>query len=97
MTEAELQRRVIDLARQHGVRVFHSGDSRRDTGRGFPDLVLCGLHGVVFAELKDGGGTLSHEQATWKHALLASAQSWVLWRPADLERGHIETALQLIS
>ena len=42
MTEAELQHEVISLCEKYGLLVFHSTDSRRDIGTGFPDLVICG-------------------------------------------------------
>lgn len=39
MTEAELQRSIIDACGWFGLLVFHSGDSRRDLCAGFPEGV----------------------------------------------------------
>ena len=40
MNEAELLQEVLDLCEELNVLAFHSTDSRRDVGKGFPDLVL---------------------------------------------------------
>ena len=93
MDEAQLQREVIDLATRLNHLVFHSTDSRRDTGPGFPDLVITGRHRTLFAELKSATGNLSTEQTRWKYALIASGMYWTLWRPKDLANGHVETVL----
>lgn len=91
MTEAELQAEVIRLAAEHGVLVFHSTDSRRDIGRGFPDLVLVGSRNVMFVELKTTVGHTTPEQTTWRWKLLAAGAYWALWRPKDLP--HIPSVL----
>ena len=51
MTEAQWQSRVTDYCDLRRLRWFHSGDSRRDSCAGFPDLVIVGPGGVVFLEL----------------------------------------------
>lgn len=95
MTEAELLKRVIELCDTHSVLVFHSGDSRRDMGdSGFPDLVLAGSSGLLFAELKDAFGVRSPGQIQWRYRLLSAGQHCALWRPKDLESGAIETAIE---
>jgi hypothetical protein len=77
--------------------VFHSGDSRRDTGRGFPDLVLAGVNGVLFREVKDDYNPLRPAQVTWKHTLLAARADWDIWRPVDLSAGTIEHEIRRIA
>ena len=94
MTEAELQAQIIPLANSYGLLVFHSGDSRRDTGRGFPDLTIASKHGLMYRELKDDHGDLSSAQATWKWTMLASGTNWGLWRPIDWRSGAIEAELR---
>lgn len=95
MTEQELLKRVIDIAAEHDVMAFHSGDSRRDTGdNGFPDLVLAGSAGILFAELKDAYGTRTAGQTKWRYRLASAGQHCALWRPADLSSGAIEAALE---
>jgi hypothetical protein len=83
MTESELQADIISLCKELGLLVFHSGDSLRDTGRGFPDLIIVSRtgNGVIYAELKDWNGDLSPHQVTWKWSLIANGADWVLWRP----------------
>jgi hypothetical protein len=93
VTEAELLKRVIELADKHKILAFHSGDSRRDMGdRGFPDLCLAGSAGILFAELKDVFGVRSPGQIQWRYRLLSAGQHVALWRPRDL--GDIESALE---
>jgi hypothetical protein len=95
--ESELLARVIMLAWRLGLKAFHSGITWGDTGAGFPDLVLVGRRGVLFAELKSADGRLSEDQRTWRDRLLAAGQEWRLWRPADLASGLIEEDLQRLA
>jgi hypothetical protein len=73
--------------------VFHTYDSRRTAGYGFPDLVVSGLNATVFIELKSYAGKLSSKQHEWKWRLLASGQAWYCWNPADWDDGTIERIL----
>jgi hypothetical protein len=97
VTEAELQASVLELCKQLGLLVFHSTDSRRDVGRGFPDLLIAGFGGALFAELKSAGGRLEPEQTTWRYMMIAAGFRWRLWRPADWESGEIERELRAIA
>lgn len=93
MTEAELQRSVLELAAMFGWRVAHFRAARTAhgwrtavaaDGAGFPDLVLVHPeHGVIFAELKSSKGTLTDEQRAWAVALTAARARWYCWRPSD--------------
>ena len=95
-SEAELQQKIIDLCTELRFKVFHSGDARRDTGRGFPDLVIATTHGkLIFAELKSYTGDMSPHQSSWKWALKASGADWRLWRPHDWPA--IESELRMIT
>jgi hypothetical protein len=96
MTESELQDKVLDLCRERGLLAFHAFDSRKTAGKGFPDLVISGLKRTVFAELKTDYGKLDHVQVMWKYALIASGQSWYLWRPRDLYSLTIESTLNTL-
>jgi hypothetical protein len=82
MTEAQLQRKILDLCAYLHLRVFHSTDSRRDTSAGFPDLVIVGPGGIVYAELKSQRGRVKPEQFAWLEALSQHALALV-WRPSD--------------
>lgn len=84
MSEAQFQQRIIDYCQLRGLLVFHDNDSRRNRA-GFPDLVVAGAHGVIFAELKTETGKLRPEQETWLLKLRAAGSTAYLWRPSDWE------------
>lgn len=95
MNEAQLLREVLDLAKKYGVLAFHSYGPPVSTA-GFPDLVLAGQHGVVFAELKSDSGQTSAEQDLWAWNLQQSGQKYVVFRPMHLETGAIDTMVRSI-
>jgi hypothetical protein len=96
VTEADLQSSVVDLARWLKILAYHTHDSRRSEP-GFPDLVLAGRNGVIFAELKSTAGQLSREQTSWKWMLTAAGATWRLWRPLEWDTGQIEAELRRIA
>lgn len=84
--EAGFQAAVLDLARLGRWLVHHTPDSRRSTGKGFPDLVLVhALRGVLFRELKTSTGRMTPEQMGWQSALTAAGADYAVWTPADME------------
>lgn len=85
MSEAQWQRRITDLCDWKKVLWFHSGDSRRDSCAGFPDLVLVGTRGVAFAELKRHKGRITSEQSRWHTRLQVAGAQVHVWRPEDWE------------
>lgn len=94
MTEAQLQAAVIELAELLGYLVFHSGDSRRDTGAGFPDLTMVKPPRLVFAELKRQGRYARPDQRAWLDALDDSGAEAYVWRPEHWSSGFIERVLR---
>ena len=96
MTEQQLLAAVTEMAGYLGIFCYHTHDSRR-SDPGFPDLVLAGTRGVIFAELKTETGRVSHFQAQWRWRLLAAGAAWRLWRPADLQSGEILRELKGIT
>lgn len=96
MTEDQLLTYVTERCNDLGFRMFHARDSRRDDGKGFPDLVIAGYSGALFRELKSDSGQLETEQALWKWRLMACGADWGLWRPADWRSGQIEKELKSI-
>ena len=92
-SERELQSAVIELARRTGWLAFHVIDSRKSTGPGFPDLVLCHRETgrVIFAELKGLRGRVSEQQGEWLTALSKGNAESALWRPDDWP--HIQQTL----
>lgn len=80
MTEADWQKRVTDYCDVLRLRWHHETDSRRSKS-GFPDLVIVGPGGVLFAELKTVSGKVSVEQAAWIRDLRDAGALAVVWRP----------------
>jgi hypothetical protein len=91
---------ALDVGQRYGavLRIHYNPDSRRirreaPFGRGFPDLVIAGPGGVVFAECKCADDTVSREQRAWGTALLGAGATWVVWEPIVLFTGQLETEL----
>ena len=83
LSEAAFQAQVTRLCKTLGLLCYHTHDSRRST-KGFPDLVIVGRGGYLFAELKKATGRLSADQRIWLAHLEAAGAEVHLWRPADL-------------
>lgn len=82
MTENEWQRRITDYCDLLGLLWHHETDSRRSK-EGFPDLVIVGASGTLFAELKTDTGRLTAKQREWIDRINTSrAEAWV-WRPCQ--------------
>lgn len=98
MSEAELQKAILELTRWLGLLAFHSGDSRRDSCAGFPDLVISGSRGVIWREIKTEKGRLRPEQMDWISRLTQGGADVAIWRPSDLqpEGGRIRAELEAI-
>lgn len=91
MTEQELTDKIFDLAAKLRLLAHHCPRSRMCRGnRGFPDLIIAGPRGVIFAELKSEDGETSADQDNWAYILMHSAQSYRIWRPAGYSSGSIE-------
>jgi hypothetical protein len=98
VNEHELQAAVLRLCDRLQLKVLALPDSKRIThGRGWPDLTIAGPREVMFAELKSAGGQLSKEQRVLKYALEATGHYYAVWRPLDLQRGHIEIELRRVA
>lgn len=85
MTEAELRKRVVDMAHRYGWMVFSLpiAKTRRPVkdASGYPDLTLARDRRVLWIELKQDNGTMRHEQMIWMHEL---PEVHVI-RPADVD------------
>lgn len=97
MSEAELMEQIRLLVTDLGLHAFHAADSRRSWGPGFPDLVICGIGGTIFREVKTETGSLSPEQRRWGYVLQASGQRWAIWRPRHLIDGTIARELAAVA
>lgn len=104
MSEAVLQSRVEELARELGWGYFHAPDNRPNArGRvqrirpGFPDLVL--LHPIarrmMYRELKTMTGRLAPAQREWAADLAACGSDVGVWRPIDYLDGTIRRELMV--
>ena len=98
MTEAELQRAVLELCGQLDprIRAVHLHDSRRATHdtRGLPDLFLIGAHRCCWRELKPAGGRPRGPQSQWLYWLRQVGHDAGVWRPADWHSGRIAAELE---
>ena len=102
MTEADLQKAVIDVAHLFGWLVAHFRTAQtprgnyvtpvQGDGKGYPDLTLVKGERLIFAELKSDKGRLSPEQVKWQTALSWTPAEVYVWRPSDLE--HIAKVLR---
>lgn len=98
MTEPEYLRHVYALAEKAGVRVHHCNDSRHCHGKGFPDLVLIGAHGLMFREVKASPGDWPKpEQVGLLWLLKASGQDADFWYEDDLKSGTVAYEIGRIS
>jgi hypothetical protein len=91
-SEAQFQRRVLQLARIRGWNWYHTRLSI-GSNAGWPDLVLY-RDSVLFVELKAEAGKLTDKQAACIEALEAAGALTFVWRPSDLDSGLIERVLQ---
>jgi hypothetical protein len=89
LTEAQLQQRVLDLAKHCHWMVVHIRATEVSKGRwsvpytgdlGLPDLILCKNGRVILAELKSASGKTTPQQDAW---LTAAGDHARLWRPSD--------------
>ena len=89
LLEKVFQQAVVELAVIHGWRVYHVFDSKKVTGKGFPDLVLArkGASGrpgeCIFRELKTERGRVSRDQKEWIGILVSAGIDAKVWRPKD--------------
>ena len=94
MLEKDWQRRVIELAKLFGYRIYHHRPAMvgkrivtaLEGDAGLPDLLLCRPPRLIFAELKVGRNVLSEGQVEWLAWLrgVPNVESYV-WRPEQWE------------
>lgn len=93
LSENDLLRWVLDLAPRYQILAYHARPAQvgkegrwvtaQDGDTGFPDLVLAGRRGVVFAELKTEKGRVGLNQKAWIDRLAKSGQRVYVWRPSN--------------
>ena len=83
ISEAALQKSLIEVAELHNWLVWHDNDSRRNNA-GLPDLICAHpSHGVCFIELKSERGYLRPEQKLWRDTLIMAGAKYYVFRPRD--------------
>jgi hypothetical protein len=82
MSESDWSTRLTDYCEFLGLKWFHSGDSRRDSTAGWPDLVIVGRQ-IIYVELKRENGKVKSEQVEWLKALRDAGGEVHIWRPSD--------------
>jgi VRR-NUC domain len=83
VTEGQLQRQVLQLARLRGWLAYHPYDSRHSEA-GWPDLALCRPPRLLLVELKSSRGRVSQAQRRWLDLLgQCPGVECYCWRPAD--------------
>ena len=90
--EKQFQAGIVILAEYLKWKVFHTYDSRRSIGAGFPDLVMARHDRLIFAELKTATGRLSKKQKEWGATLDQTEAEYYVWRPEDWD--EIEKILE---
>lgn len=96
MTERELDNGVRAICRDLRLHRYHTWDSRKSDS-GFPDLVIAGLGGVLFRELKRESATPTIRQQQWLDILAAGGMDIGVWRPSDLLSRRIHRELMAIA
>lgn len=95
MSESDLLKCVLDLAKVYGWRSYHARPAMtakgyrtpvQGDGKGFFDLVLVKMGRVIFVELKTERGWLTPEQAAWGWEAFEMAH---VWRPSQWHDGTI--------
>lgn len=94
MNEAQWQQRITDFCDVLRLMWYHVPDSRRSNA-GFPDLVIVGPRGMLYAELKAQNGRVTKDQHRWLDGLENAGAEVHVWRPSqwrEVERRLLEIA-----
>jgi len=93
MTEQQLQRAVLDLARLHHWTCYHTWLSAHSAA-GFPDILACKAGRLVVMELKSARGRLTEAQEQWLGLLGAVPGVEVfVFRPEHWLNGEVDRVL----
>lgn len=101
MAEWQLEEHVDKMAREHGITPLkipgHIMKQMPPDWKGWPDRLLIGQHGSLWAELKSEFGRATRDQLAFGQRLQDAGGTWFLWRPSDLIDGTIERELGRIA
>jgi hypothetical protein len=84
VTENELKRIILPIARESGWLVYHvpQAPMRNGGGKGYPDLTLARYGEVLWLELKQEHEGPTQEQMLWQRHLPSAR----IVRPSDLDQ-----------
>mgnify|MGYP001558575185 CR=1 FL=1 len=103
MTESQLQRSVIEMARTFGWRIHHCRPGMDRKGRwatpiqgdaGFVDLILLRGGRAMAVELKSERGRLTWQQEEWLAAFRETGCETYVWQPRNWLAGECEAVLK---
>jgi hypothetical protein len=88
---------VAEIQQRASARGLLSHYCQRSTickgSRGMPDLIIAGIHGVIFVEVKAIGQDPAPDQTTWIYTLRAGGQDAYVIRETDLSNGSLDDLL----
>jgi len=95
MDHDQLVTKIQDRAAARGLLSHYCQNSARCKGsRGMPDLIIAGIHGVIFVEVKAAiGQDPAPDQITWIYTLRAGGQHAYVIRETDLSNGSLDDLL----
>lgn len=92
LSEANLQRHVVALARQLDYLVYHAHDSRHSAA-GFPDLIAIRGAEMFVIECKREKGKLTADQWEWLNAFTNMGSYAFVLRPRHWFAGKVDVWL----
>lgn len=81
----------------YGLWYLYIRDPRPYPARGWPDLTILGLRGVLYREIKTPGDVLRPMQRWVGNRLLAAGHDWAVWTRAELDSGQADAELAAIA
>jgi hypothetical protein len=98
VTESDYLADVYEICKDAGVSVHHCNDSRHCHGAGFPDLLLIGVRGILFREVKASATDRPRpEQTAILWLLRAAGQDAEVWNATDLLTGRVADEIARIA
>lgn len=99
MTHDEIVAEIQSRARGADVLSHYCGRSQQCTGdRGLPDLILVGVHGAAWLEVKTLAAlSMSPDQVQWAYQLKAAGQLHYIVTEGALHDGTVDMILGLLT
>ena len=98
MNEAQQLMFIASRCAENSLLWHHCNDSKRCTGSaGMPDVIIVGVRGMLFRELKTGIGRRSAKQTEWYWNLKAVGADVGTWREDDFNNGTVEREIAALA